>query len=157
MQKGEALETLALLYILAFFIGSLWDLLFPEHSIPGVFAVFRDALPEQSVLYYITLPIVAGLFFGITGIPLSFYLGYEHREMFALLAVMTKADLSQVQAVEPSAGTFACFVAWLVLAVSGSVLGASFSYLHEDSRGEMLISGLLYLASALFLSMEGCA
>jgi hypothetical protein len=157
MRNEEGLEALVVLYTVAFFAGSFWDLLLPSRTLPGYLEVFHDILPHDSILFFASLPILGGLFFGLLGMPLSLYLGYEHREVFTALAEIMKADLASgyPSILEPSMHAFACYAAWMILAISGSTLGASFSYLHEDSRVEMLLSALVYIAAAAFLSIKG--
>jgi hypothetical protein len=154
----EKLEALTVLYLLAFFTGSTWEILFPSMMFPSSITALKEILPgEDGIMLYTVLPILGGLFFGLLGMPLSLYLGYEHREVFAALAEITKADLASgyPSILEPSMHAFSCYAAWMMLAISGSTLGASFSYLHEDSRVEMLLSALVYIAAAAFLSIKG--
>lgn len=154
----EKLEVLAVLYLLAFFTGSTWEIIFPTHPFPGSLAAHREYLPgDGGIHYFAVLPVLGGLFYGLLGLPVSLGLGYEHREVFAALGEMMRADLFSGPATvsEPSISAFTCYAAWMILAVSGCTLGASFSYLHGGSRGEMLVSGLAYLAAASFLTMEG--
>lgn len=154
MERGDKIELLAFLYAMAFFAGSLWDLLLPGQDILTVHETFHQVLPDDALLYFLLLPVISGLFFGLTGIPLCFFLGYENREIFSFLAGLLKEEflLEASMQTPPGMETFLGYGAWLLAATSGSTLGACFSFLHEDPRWEMLLSTVVYVSAVAFLT-----
>jgi hypothetical protein len=154
----DRVELLAFLYALAFFASSMWDLLLPGREPPMGLEAFHQVLPAQSTpLFLVLLPIVSGLFFGLSGIVACFCLGYDNRAIFAFLAELLREDLFEGAAVQAPLGmmAFLCYGVWLLLATSGSALGACLSYLHEDPRWETLLSTLVYASAIALLTLQG--
>jgi hypothetical protein len=159
MSKDETLGVLALFYALAFLIGSMWDVLFPSHGMPEALTSIQKVLPEpEKAAYYIAFPILSGLFYGTFGIVVSVGLGYQNNGIFNNLLDFMRTDFLEGQIPqEPllNAGMFTCYGAYFLLAVSGSTLGACFSHLEKDPRAEMLVSMIVYLLSAAYITHGG--
>jgi ABC-type lipoprotein release transport system permease subunit len=157
VERTEKIEVLTSLYALAFFAGSMWDLLLPGRGLPVLLEALRKVLPAQDLLlYFILLPIVSGLFFGLSGIATCLCLGYENREIFIFIADLLREDLLEATVVQPlGVEAFLRYALWLLLAASGSALGACLSYLHEDPRWETLLSTLVYTSATALLALRG--
>lgn len=159
MERDETLGILAFIYAMAFLLGSIWGVLLPSREMPVALTDLSRTLPAPgSAYYFLILPIISGLFYGTMGIAVSASMGYQNSGLFDLLVDLMRTDFleGQLPQILPAdAGLFTCYGAYFLLAVSGATLGACFSYIHEDPRAEILVSALLYLLSAAYITQGG--